>query len=245
MQELFKIKVCGVTRTEDALFALGAGADAIGLNFFPKSTRYVPIQQGKEIAHAMESLQQEMEKKCWKIGVFVNSTSQHIAGLQRELNLDAIQLHGDESPSLIAEINREIITKNVQIRSDNPLVFIRALRLKPTDYAELVRQTGWVTDEIQAWRAAGVNAFLLDAAAGGSFGGTGKQLNWPALHPLIELAKVPLILAGGLNPGNVRQAIELSGITKIDVASGVEHSPGIKDAEKISEFIENSGLVSV
>jgi phosphoribosylanthranilate isomerase len=237
MQELFRIKVCGVTRVEDAKIALESGADAIGLNFFPGSPRFVAPEQALSICRAIDDVQALSPLRFWKVGVFVDSDPKLISALCQSMRLDAVQLHGNETPCQLIDYRKELVSLTLPA---TPL-FIRAIRLGPADCGDLLRQTGWVLPAIEAWTEAGAGAILLDAAAE-TFGGTGRTLDWEPLAELASLVNVPLILAGGLNPDNIQQALQCSGLNRIDVASGVEQQPGLKDRQKIFDFVRNSGL---
>ena len=201
------VKICGITNIEDALASVEFGADMIGLNFFEKSTRYVPPTLAKEIAA-------ESTKTVKRVGVFVNASIDHILEICSNVDLDAIQLHGDETLEYEADL-----------RSRTNLETIKALRVgEDFDVQELVNMDSTI---------------LLDAYRDGEYGGTGEVFDWGIASQVRTL--VPrLILAGGLDADNVADAIRIVRPYAVDVASGVESSPGKKDAKKLEAFIRNA-----
>lgn len=209
---MFKIKICGITRVEDALAAAEAGADAIGLNFYPGSKRYVEREAARAISAALGD-------QVLRIGVFVNATVDQMRSIAESANLSAIQLHGDESPDTTTQL------------AGIPVILARRMT------------AGGLQDVVQDVRncaAAGrsPNALLVDAHVRGEYGGTGQRVASEDLadhHKLLE--GVPLILAGGLTPANVASAIQVVRPAGVDTASGVESSPGVKDPEKVTEFV--------
>ena len=209
-----RIKICGITRVEDATAAQTAGADAIGLNFYEKSKRYIEPSKAVSIAGAVEEM-------VSVVGVFVNSPNEEVCEIAQQVGLSHIQLHGDEQPSMVGEL--EAILPDT--------LTIRAVRIRDEGFEQ-------AQAEIAQWQDAGVDAILLDAAAAGSFGGTGKRLNWKSLNQLTF--DVPWLLAGGLNPENVAEAIGVCQPDGVDVASGVESSPGIKGLKMIQDFVSAS-----
>jgi phosphoribosylanthranilate isomerase len=212
---VFRIKICGIKTIADAQAAVDAGADAIGLNFYEKSKRYVSAEAAADIAEAMPS-------GVALIGVFVNSPAEQMNHIASNVGLHAIQLHGDEPPALLGEL-------------DSSRRIVRARR-----WSELGLQD--IADDLQACLKHGgrrADAVLLDAAVAGQFGGTGSRLPWAELNNYAQrLGETPLILAGGLNPENVAEAIRTVRPYGVDVASGVESSPGVKDHDKIRAFVE-------
>jgi len=195
-------KICGITRVEDALVAAHAGADAIGLVFYPRSPRAVTVLQAREIINALPPF-------VTTVGLFVNATACEINETLDAVALDLLQFHGDETPEECA-------------RYGHP--YIKALRVRPgDDIAEACR------------RYKGASGLLLDAFVEGVPGGTGLAFDW-GLVPA-ELDK-PIILAGGLTPENVSEAIEQVRPYGVDVSGGVERSKGIKDARRVEAFVK-------
>lgn len=196
-----KVKVCGTTRLKDALLAVECGADAIGFIFYKKSPRYVTAKTAKDICAKLPPFVN-------RVGVFVNETADNINRIADRCGLDAVQLHGDESPALCKKIKPRVI---------------KAVRVK--DAAALKAMSGYTVD-----------GFLLDTYEEDQWGGTGKVFDWE----LAARAKKygPVIIAGGLNPHNVKAAIQKVQPYGVDVSSGVEQSPGRKDPKKVKAFLK-------
>lgn len=199
-----RVKVCGITRAEDAGLAAAAGADAIGFVFWPKSPRAVTPSQAAAIWTAGALIA--------RVGVFVNESPGTVRDIVRDARLTAVQLHGDEQ---IEEY----------LSCGAPL--IKAVNL---------------SDATAVSRAAALPAYvtvMVDAADHVRRGGTGQLANWALAG---DLARVrPIILAGGLTPANVPEAIRLVSPWAVDVSSGVEVSPGIKNAASLTAFFESLG----
>lgn len=211
---VFRIKICGITSVEDARAAIAAGTDAVGLNFYEKSSRYLAIDKAKEISAVCNEMT--------RVGVFVNASAEAIHDAVEQVGLDAIQLHGDEPPAFLAELNAD-------------LPVIRARRLDAPGLASIAMDLQEC--EIQGSRRP--EAVLLDAASAGQYGGTGHQLPWNDLSDYASyLGETPMILAGGLRPENVAEAIRIVHPNGVDVASGVESEPGVKCPEKMRLFVE-------
>ena len=209
---LFRIKICGVTTQADALVAADAGADAIGLNFYPASRRYVSPDDAHLIADALP-------RSVARVGVFVNSDPSEVRAIAESVRLDAVQLHGDERPEALQQLG------------DVPVV--KAFRLGGTDMSA-VRAFLEHCKSLACTPA----MVLLDAFQAGSYGGTGARLDWRSISEQCQAMNgVPVILAGGLTPENVREAVDLVQPAGVDTASGVESSPGQKDHSKIQRFV--------
>lgn len=198
---MLKVKICGITRTEDAKAAAAAGADAIGLVFHQPSPRAVTMGTAQKIARTLPP---------WmaKVGVFVNENPADVRRAVETVGLTAIQLHGEETLEYIDYLNLNI-----------PV--IKAIAVKD----------GW--ERRLAYYAD--FPILLDAADPDAAGGTGRV--WD--HARFDEALRPswFVLAGGLNPENVAGAVERLRPDAVDVSTGVESSPGVKDAAKISAFM--------
>lgn len=195
-----RIKICGITRIEDALAAAVLGADAIGLVFYAKSPRAVDIEKAQKIVRALPPF-------VTTVGLFVDAQPGFIDDVLHQVPLDLLQFHGNEPP---ADCER------------HARPYLKALRMAPdADIAE------------QAARYASAAGILLDAYTPGIPGGTGIVFDWSRIPPISQ----PLILAGGLNAENVRAAIEQVKPYAVDVSGGVELEKGIKDIEKIREFV--------
>jgi len=199
-----RVKICGVTRLEDALTAVRLGADALGLVFYPPSPRALTAEQARTIIAALPPF-------VTTVGLFVNETEATIRTLLSQMSLDLLQFHGDESEADCA-------------RYDRP--YIKALRMK--DGVDIQKQAR------QYQTAAGI---LLDSYQQGVPGGTGQTFDWTCIPTLAQ----PLILAGGLDPANVRAAIQTVRPYAVDVSGGVEAAKGIKDHQKMAAFINEVG----
>jgi len=196
-----RIKICGITRIEDALAAAQAGADAIGLVFYAQSPRSVNIQQAIEICRELPPL-------ISKVGLFVDAPESEIRSVMEQLPIDLIQFHGDECSADCGTFGRPYI-KAVSMREG---VDVAA-------YAKTYKDA---------------SGLLLDTYHGAVKGGSGEAFNWEQFPTDIDR---PLLLAGGLQPDNVYDAIRQTRPFAVDVSSGVEKEKGIKDAEKIARFI--------
>jgi phosphoribosylanthranilate isomerase len=232
---MFQIKICGVTRPEDALAAVTAGADAIGLNFYPQSVRFVGQEQARRIAAAVPA-------GVVRVGVFVNATADEILQTFDRTPLDLIQLHGDEPPEFLRLLGGRPLIRVFRVEKGvGSLCFGAATGTAETrgtktpapfflEYLDRCRQLGAVPRLV-----------LADAAAGRAYGGTGELADWSALagYPAADWHP-PLILAGGLTPDNVADAIRTVRPAGVDTASGVESRPGYKDAERMKRFVETA-----
>jgi phosphoribosylanthranilate isomerase len=203
-QRRTRVKICGITRPQDAEAAVAAGADALGFVFWPNSPRAVTARTAAGIGAGVPPL-------VTRVGVFVNMAPADVAAIVREARLDAIQLHGEERPAEYGDYEA----------CGAPL--IRAFSLEHD--ADVARALGC---------AAGVTP-LIDALDRERRGGTGRAANWPLAHRVSHAR--PIILAGGLAPDTVADAIRAVRPWAVDVSSGVEVLPGIKDPARIHAFL--------
>src|ERR1700722_13286120 len=203
-----RVKICGITNAEDARIACEAGADAIGLNFYPRSPRALSVQKAVELRPSIPSGVQVF-------GVFVNAEADEEMEIFRAVRLDALQLHGDESPTTVAELARLA-----------PV--FKALRVGPDFSAATLENYP------------DVSGFLFDTADAmpGQYGGTGRLADWGVAQQAARRHRV--ILAGGLDSENVGAAILQVRPYGVDVASGVEASPGAKDHAQLREFVREA-----
>jgi phosphoribosylanthranilate isomerase len=208
--KMFQIKICGITSVDDAVMVTRAGADAIGLNFYAKSPRCVTTETARQIARAVPS-------SVTKVGLFVNATVDEVWRTFDDLKLDVIQLHGDEPPEFIHQLA--------------PRPVMRAFRLGPGGLDSVFMYLDRCRDR-PAYA-------LLDALSVGVYGGTGVTVDWTIAREYAQkLGSPALVLAGGLVPANVAEAIQAVRPSAVDVASGVESSPGRKDPVAVAAFVQ-------
>ena len=188
-----KVKICGITSAEDARAVAAAGADALGINFWPKSKRYIPMDSARAWLPDVQVA---------RVGVFVNATLAEITAMMESGLIDYAQLHGDETPEF------------AQALADRGLPFIKALGVK--DETSLAGLRDFPTDGI-----------LLDAYCPGAYGGVGEMFDWKLARKVVdENADKRIMLAGGLTPENIADAVESVRPFAVDIASGVESAPG-------------------
>jgi len=195
------IKICGITRPEDAQFAAQLGVNALGLVFYPPSPRGVSISQAQTIANVTPPFVQ-------LVGLFVNATAEEIQTILAQVPLNLLQFHGEEKPDFCAQFQRP---------------YIKALHIK---------ENIDLNTQIQSYDLA--RGILLDTFNPTLKGGTGETFDWQQIPKNL---KKPLILAGGLNTNNIKQAILQVKPSAVDVSGGVEESKGIKSFSKMRDFI--------
>ena len=209
-------KICGIRDLATARAVAQLGPSAIGLNFYSKSVRSVDIETAAAIRLAIPV-------RVRAIGLFVNSPLQQVVEIVTGASLDQIQIHGDEPPEFLARLHELLPEKGL----------LRAWRVG----GDGLRPWQQYFAECQRLSVPLV-ACLLDSQVAGSYGGTGSALDWAAIGQAYEEKSWPaLVLAGGLNAGNVAQAIRESRCVGVDVASGVESSPGVKDLVLVKQFL--------
>lgn len=204
-----RIKICGVTTPEDARFAAEAGADAIGLNFYPKSPRFVTPSQAAQLVRALPPF-------TAPVGVFVGMPLRQVCAVAFQLGLRGVQTYDDRPPA------------------EDPFPFAHVPAFRVKDAAGLDHVRRFVETATLAGRRPA--AVLIDSLVEGQMGGTGQVAPWELLRGFDP--GVPLILAGGLTPENVAEAISVVRPWGVDVASGVESAPGVKDPEKVARFVK-------
>lgn len=199
-----RVKVCGLTRPEDARASAAQGADAVGLVFHPSSPRAVTPEQARAILATLPPF-------TVAVGLFVDPAPERVAEVLAGVPLDRLQFHGDESPAFCAGFGRP---------------FIKAVRMREG-----------VDVAAEARRFAEASALLLDAYVPETPGGTGTTFAWERVPGDLPL---PVVLAGGLSPANVAEAVARVRPYAVDVSSGVEAAPGIKDPQRIAAFIRGA-----
>jgi phosphoribosylanthranilate isomerase len=206
-----RIKICGITSVDDALLAARLGVDAVGLNFCKASKRCVDTAVAERILEVLPPLVEA-------VGLFVNEPlAAAAAQLQRLCGIQTLQWHGDEPEIQPPEAWYKYIPAFAVVDETS--------LAKVKDFVERCRLTGRLP-----------SAILLDGYAAGQYGGTGRPAPWRLIAEL-DL-EVLLILAGGLTPDNVVEAIRIVRPYAVDVASGVEREPGRKDPDKLRRFVE-------
>jgi phosphoribosylanthranilate isomerase len=202
-----RVKICGITRVEDALAAAQAGADAIGLVFYEGSPRQVTVDQAAQIVAALPPC-------VTVVGLFVNAPRAEVEAVLSAVPIDLLQFHGEETPAACRGYGRR--------------------------YMKAVRMREGVDLAVEAGRYADAAALLLDAYVPDRHGGTGTRFDWTRVPTALDK---PVILAGGLTPDNVAQAIRQTRPYAVDVSGGVEAAKGIKDAIKMRAFVRNVNSV--
>ncbi len=202
-----RVKICGITRTQDIKSVVDAGADAIGFVFFPPSPRNVSVELAQELVKYVPAYVQT-------VGLFVNASSDEILEVLKTVSLDVIQFHGDETPEQcqkIAKLTGRRWYKAIQVKPDLDVI-----------------------STIKQYQQVGASAMLLDAWHPELKGGTGHSFDWSQFPQL----DIPLILAGGLKPENIENAIKTTRAYAVDVSGGVESAKGIKDQQLIEQFMQ-------
>lgn len=199
-----QVKICGIRSIEQAQMVARAGADAIGLVLYKKSSRYVDFEQAMAIRKSIDS-------SILTVALLVNANADQVRHVIHHLRPDLIQFHGDETPDFCHQFSYP---------------FIRAIRMRDDLNVAL---------ETRRYHPSG--GFLFDAWHADQYGGTGSRFDWQRL-PVQRDYK--LILAGGLNPDNVADAVRKVSPDMVDVSGGVESSPGVKDEFSVIRFIENA-----
>jgi phosphoribosylanthranilate isomerase len=196
-----RIKICGITRFEDARVAVSLGVDALGFIFHPPSPRYISPQAARRIIRELPPL-------VTKVGVFVNESAERIAEVVAQSGVDCVQLHGDETPDECECLQ---------------LPVIKAFSIAPGA-------------DLSVLDAYSVSAFLLDTWDGGLRGGTGRTFDWTLAEKAARTHDA-VILAGGLGPTNIKEALDMVRPYGVDVNSGVEISPGVKNPQKMRDVV--------
>jgi phosphoribosylanthranilate isomerase len=249
------IKICGITNLDDALLAADAGANALGFVFYPQSPRHITVEEARSIVAAVP-------QKMDKVGVFVNETVDYVRDAVKQIGLTAVQLHGEED----TEFSRDLFQKLAN-GSGRPTIFRtcpakifdapgeQSVRWDPVAVGLIekddaykgkrvhkihVAKNGDLFLETHGFRPGIISGVLLDSSNDERRGGTGEKFDWERVQPWAGIINSisKLIVAGGLRPGNVQEAIHLLHPWGVDVSSGVEREPGKKDPRRLRAFIE-------
>ena len=200
-----RVKICGITRCEDAHLVVDAGVDAVGLVCYEKSPRFVSIEFAAEISQIIPAF-------VSRVALFKDAEQQMIESVLEQVEIDLIQFHGSETADYCERFNRP---------------YIKAIGMKGAEH-----DVNFLLANVEKYRSA--KALLLDGHAPGEAGGTGESFDWSSISTVAK----PVVLAGGLTPDNVKHAIDLVHPFAVDVSSGVESSPGIKDKDKVAAFMQ-------
>ncbi len=206
-----RVKICGLTRYEDAELALQLGAWGLGFIFYAKSPRYVTPEAVREILQRLQAKGLQAERH---VGVFVNASAEEIRHVKEVSGIDTIQLHGDEDLTFVKHLSDLRLWKVFRLKTEEQL-------------GEIPPYAPWV------------EAFLCDAAVTGTYGGTGQLADWGLLARMPT--ETPLIASGGLHADNIRSAADQLKPFALDVSSGVEEAPGRKDTQKMKALFEALG----
>ena len=208
-----KVKICGLTNTEDAILACTCGADLVGFLFAEESPRFI-------IPHEVKKIIQELPGDVGKVGLFKDHTLEEVKKSVEFCRLDHVQLHGDESPMFCEELRKMLNASGVDITIIKTFkVRDRILGISPCEYAD-------------------ADYYLFDTYHPKMMGGTGIRFDWDVLRGF--KSGKPFFVAGGLDPENVAAAIKELQPYGVDTSSGVEKFVGKKDKKKIKEFILNA-----
>jgi phosphoribosylanthranilate isomerase len=210
---MIKIKICGIRSFKAAMQAIEAGVNIIGFNFYPQSPRYISPGECMRLVVKLETALREEMSRVTMMGVFVNSERDNMHAIFRDCHLDMIQLSGDEPPDVLELLGE----RSFKV-------------LRPTSFEEF-------DDAVKRYpRRTMAPAWMIDRFRLGQYGGTGEPVP-PSLARKIAQT-TPILLAGGLTPSNVAETIRYVLPWGVDVASGVESEPGVKDPEKMRAFIQ-------
>lgn len=197
-----RIKICGITRLEDAKVAANLGVDALGFIFHPQSPRFIPPEQARNIIRQLPPM-------INRVGVFVNQTRETIMQIATQCGIDTVQLHGNETPEFCDTISLPVI-KSFSIRPDSDI------------------------SKLKEYRTQGI---LLDTWAPGMQGGSGVTFDWNIARKACGMFS-NIILAGGLGPTNLEDALRMVDPFAVDINSGVEIMPGVKNPHKIRDVVK-------
>ena len=212
-----RIKFCGITRPQDAVVAARAGADAIGMVFYPEARRCISVDHAREILRALPAF-------VTPVGLFVDQDVEEIRDVAGALHLRHVQLHGHESEDVVAALRDFTVLKAVRAARETLKVELDCWR-----------------ENIASMDLTHLRGFVLETPATGGPGGTGVENDWAAIADLQRAGVFdglpPVIAAGGLRPENVADVVRRLRPYAVDVSSGVEATPGEKSAEKIGQFV--------
>jgi phosphoribosylanthranilate isomerase len=249
------IKICGITNLDDALAASDAGANALGFIFYPKSPRHVTLETARSIVA-------KVPRQIDKVGVFVNETVDQVRDTVRQVGLTVVQLNGDENLEFSRALFQQLgngTSRPTIFRTCPAKIFdapagqsvgwdpVAGGLVEPDEaykgkrvHKIHVAENGDLFLETHGFRPGVISGVLLDSSTAEERGGTGRTFDWELVQPWAGIINSisKLIVAGGLRPGNVREAIHLLHPWGVDVSSGVELEPRKKDPRKVRAFVQ-------
>ena len=224
MKDLF-VKICGITRPEDADLAAELGAGALGFVFWPGSPRCVAPDVARGIIR-------RSGPRVTSVGVFVDASPEEVTRIMDEVGLDVAQLHGHESPEYCRQLAKSLEKGDENLFRGDP-----EKKIPVPFFARLIKAIGLQDSEPVVLGEFDADVLILvDAHDPSRYGGTGRTVDWAAARQVASMRKT--ILAGGLNPENITRAIDAVQPYGVDVSSGVESEPGVKDAARLRRFFE-------
>ncbi len=212
-EAMTRVKICGITNLDDALAAAEAGADLLGFIFYSPSPRFVSPELARKI---IDDLRIRSAAPKF-VGVFVNESLEVVRQVREQTKIDLVQLHGGEPAAMVKELAPHVY-KSIRPRN------LTEARANAATYRAALNGNS--------------PAFIIDAFNDKQFGGTGERVDWVIAAKIAR--EFPILLAGGLNPQNVADAIRTVQPWGVDVSSGVEQAPGVKDHQKLREFIKRA-----
>lgn len=223
------VKICGTTSAEDAIAAVNAGVNALGFIFAPSPRRIQPVEARNIVAQLPATVQ--------RVGVFVNETPQRIREVSTMVGLSVVQLHGDEGPDYIRDLWRE--RELLSLAERGP-----AQRKRPTRVFKVVKMDEGAEETLHRFVDTPdlVDGIFLESAVSSLRGGSGQPFDWDKTAALLKKfdGKTRFVVAGGLRPENVGDAIRTLRPWGVDVCTGVEKYPGVKNSEAMRAFVQKA-----
>ncbi|MCC6125473.1 MAG: phosphoribosylanthranilate isomerase [Pirellulales bacterium] len=251
-KNMFQVKICGITNEADAKDAVEIGTDALGMNFYPKSPRFITPETAAGIIEAIP-------RAIIKVGVFVNETAELVAKTFDALGLDLIQLHGDETPEYLVQLGNRPVMKAFRLTPEGlpPIEnFLRRTGFQPvvegrtgfqpvvegrTGFQPVVEGRTGFQPVVEKRQVGNLSYVLIDSHVEGIYGGSGVPADWELCAKFARNPQnPPLVLAGGLTTANITHAIRTVRPNAVDTASGVETAPGRKDRDLMAAFVEKA-----
>lgn len=226
-----QVKICGITSVQDAHTAIEAGADALGFVFYPPSPRHLELARAQDILNHVPA-------DIATVAVLVDPTWDHLLRLVETCPINVLQFHGHESPDVCQKAGRLCHGNHARPHRQTPGSTCSFLEFSASPNVRIIK--AFRVKDASALEGLGAfptDAWLLDSYVPGQVGGTGERFNWNLVSQAKALGR-PVILAGGLTPDNVAAAVRQTRPYAVDVSSGVERSPGVKDPARVRAFIQ-------